>query len=139
MASGGAYYPPYPPTPGGPPHNGGEGAPGYPPYNNPAAAHSQDHQPYVPQDYMGYAPPPPPGPPPAPNMGPEGFGPPPGPPPGPSSHQPPDHVSDTAAHNLQDQSNHTADGALAAAPEEPVSNYSKLHTNQENSTRKTAA
>lgn len=137
MASGGAYYPPYPPTPGGPPHNGGEGA-GYPPYNNTSAAQSQDHQPYVPQDYMGYAPPPPPGPPPAPNMGPEGFGPPPGPPPGPGSNQPPDHVSDTAAHNHQDQSNHTADGALATAPDELVSDCGKLYANQENSALKTA-
>ncbi|KAM3460773.1 hypothetical protein NHJ6243_005569 [Beauveria neobassiana] len=101
-ASGGAYYPPYPTTPAA-------GGPGdYNPYNNPAAAQSHEYQPYVPQDYMGYAPPPPPGPPPAPVPGPmTGYppgplgppgppGPPPsGPPPGPAAgpHPPPEYVS----------------------------------------------
>ncbi|OAR00100.1 hypothetical protein LLEC1_04406 [Akanthomyces lecanii] len=100
-ASGGAYYPPYPTTPG----TAGPGD--YHPYGNPAAAQSHEYQPYVPQDYMGYAPPPPPGPPPAPVPGPmTGYPPeppgppgPPGPPPsGPSGptagpSRPPEHVS----------------------------------------------
>ncbi|EGX92309.1 hypothetical protein CCM_03681 [Cordyceps militaris CM01] len=75
-ASGGAYYPPYPTTPAA-------GGPGdHQPYGNPGAAQSREYQPYVPQDYMGYAPPPPPGPPPAPIPGPmTGY--PPEPPPGP--------------------------------------------------------
>ncbi|XWX01436.1 hypothetical protein V2A60_009464 [Cordyceps javanica] len=101
-ASGGAYYPPYPTTPAAGAHGG------HNPYDNPAAAQSHDYQPYVPQDYMGYAPPPPPGPPPAPvpglmtgyppeppgppgPPGPPPSGPPPGPIPGPSG--PPEHVS----------------------------------------------
>ncbi|POR31807.1 Uncharacterized protein TPAR_07971 [Tolypocladium paradoxum] len=107
-ASGGAYYPPYPSTPGPAP-----GGPNYAPYPEASGAAPREYQPYVPQDYMGYVPPPPPGPPPAPEPG---FGggyppappgppqpgppgppppgpPPPGPPP-PGGNHPPDHVSD---------------------------------------------
>ncbi|RDA90765.1 hypothetical protein CP533_3619 [Ophiocordyceps camponoti-saundersi (nom. inval.)] len=99
-ASGGAYYPPYPATPG-PVQGGSE----YMPYPESSGASSREFRPYVPQDYTGYAPPPPappaapPGPPPAPEPG---FGAaypmtPPGPPrtpPPPGGRLPPDHVSD---------------------------------------------
>ena len=101
VTSGGAYYPPYPHTPGA------AGGPAeYPPY--PAAESST----YIPQDYTGYPPPPAPGPPPAGGPHPAaGFMPPgppaPGPPPGPpGSNYPPDHVSD----EIQ-RSRDTAEGA----------------------------
>lgn len=95
ITSGGAYYPPYPQTPGAPPP-GGEAA-AYTNFPN----QSFDNQPYIPQDYTGYPPPPAPGPPPAgpptgfpaPPPGPPAPGPPPGPPP-PGGNYPPDHVSD---------------------------------------------
>ncbi|RCI13139.1 hypothetical protein L249_1137 [Ophiocordyceps polyrhachis-furcata BCC 54312] len=103
-ASGGAYYPPYPTTPG--PAQGGSD---YMPYPESSGASSREFRPYVPQDYTGYAPPPPPPPPPPPAAPPgpppvpePGFGAsypltPPGPPrtpPPPGGRQPPDHVSD---------------------------------------------
>lgn len=99
MASGGAYYPPYPATPNAGPSAGGYGAP-YPNSSNP---NPNDFQPYVPQDYMGYAPPPPGGvpPPAATGPGPAAGGypaPPPGPtgpPHPPGGNYPPDHVSAT--------------------------------------------
>ncbi|KAG8410999.1 hypothetical protein J3459_016757 [Metarhizium acridum] len=101
-ASGGAYYPPYPPTPNGPPMASGANRAPYPDQNGGAPLH-REYQPYVPQDYTGYAPPPPPppaGPPPPPEPGFRGAeytpGPPPppaGPPPTGGKH-PPDHVSD---------------------------------------------
>ncbi|OAA40242.1 hypothetical protein ISF_09820 [Cordyceps fumosorosea ARSEF 2679] len=123
-ASGGAYYPPYPTTPG-------PGGPAdFHPYDSPGAAQSHEFQPYIPQDYMGYAPPPPPGPPPAPIPGPmTGYppeppgppGPPPGPPlsgplPGPAAgpSRPPEHVS-----------NHTQDPDNAEpSPEAPINDSS---------------
>lgn len=101
-ASGGAYYPPYPATPGPAP-----GGSDFAPYPDSSGASSREFRPYVPQDYTGYAPPPPPpaappGPPPAPEPG---FGAsypstPPGPPPPgllrtpphPGGRQPPDHM-----------------------------------------------
>ncbi|OAQ90256.1 hypothetical protein VFPFJ_04415 [Purpureocillium lilacinum] len=108
-ASGGAYYPPYPSTPG--PATGG---PNYAPYPDAAGNPPREYQPYMPQDYMGYVPPPPPGPPPAPEPGlgggyppqgppgppppgppgPPGPPPPPAGPPPPGGNYPPDHVSD---------------------------------------------
>ncbi|KAK2680829.1 hypothetical protein RAB80_002622 [Fusarium oxysporum f. sp. vasinfectum] len=75
MASGGAGFPPYPMDPTPPPGN---------PYTN-IPDRSSDFQPYVPQDYTGY-PPPPPGPPRGLSTGPANYPPPgpPGPPPPPS-------------------------------------------------------
>lgn len=90
-ASGGAYYPPYPATP-----NAGPSSGGYAPYPN---SSTPTDQPYVPQDYTGYAPPPPPNTT-QPPLGPGPSGrypaPPPGPPSGlhPGGNYPPDHVSD---------------------------------------------
>ncbi|KAK2598174.1 hypothetical protein QQS21_005725 [Conoideocrella luteorostrata] len=107
-ASGGAYYPPYPPTPGGPPMASGANYASYPDSHGGTPAHNAEYQPYVPQDYTGYAPPPPPppaGPPPPPEPGfrsaeyPPGPPPPPGPPRPPAGppptggNRPPDHVS----------------------------------------------
>jgi hypothetical protein len=101
MASGGAYFPPYPdstPPPGPPPMGGGASLNSFPDPNM-----HQNHQPYVPQDYTGYAPPGPP-PPPAANMGPPpgtnfappppnaGFPPPPPGPPPAGGRFPPDHM-----------------------------------------------
>ncbi|KPM42764.1 hypothetical protein AK830_g3829 [Neonectria ditissima] len=89
MASGGAYYPPYP-TDSAP----GPGGGGFASYPNPP----NDFQPYVPQDYMGYAPPPPGGPPTSSRAPPSNFQPPPPPPPGPppsGSRIPPDQVSES--------------------------------------------
>ncbi|KAF4971341.1 hypothetical protein FSARC_1773 [Fusarium sarcochroum] len=95
MASGGAGFPPYPMDPSPSP-----GAP----YTHPNR--SGEFQPYVPQDYTGY-PPPPPGPPRGLSTGPASYPPPPGPPgppppPGPprtGGPRPPDNVSDPV-HNL---------------------------------------
>ncbi|XP_044715624.1 uncharacterized protein HRG_10805 [Hirsutella rhossiliensis] len=104
MASGGAYYPPYPSTPGPAP-----GGPDYAPYPDHSGAPPREYQPYIPQDYTGYAPPAPPGPPPPgqpPGPEPSIDGryppappgpPPPGPPgpaPPPGGGRPPDQVSD---------------------------------------------
>ncbi|KHN94829.1 uncharacterized protein MAM_07248 [Metarhizium album ARSEF 1941] len=99
-ASGGAYYPPYPPTPGDPPMaSNGNHAP-YPDHIG-GAPPQREYQPYVPQDYTGYAPPPPPppaGPPPPPEPGFRGAGHPPGPAPPPAGppptggRYPPDHM-----------------------------------------------
>ncbi|PFH57838.1 hypothetical protein XA68_14491 [Ophiocordyceps unilateralis] len=100
-ASGGAYYPPYPATPGPAPAGSD-----YMPYPESSGASSREFRPYVPQDYTGYAPPQPPAAPPGPPPVPEpGFGatypptppgqPPPGPlrtPPPPGGRQPPDHM-----------------------------------------------
>ncbi|KAF4978709.1 hypothetical protein FZEAL_4951 [Fusarium zealandicum] len=72
MASGGAGFPPYPTDPSPPP-----GAAGFTQFPN----RSGEFQPYVPQDYTGY-PPPPPGPPRGLSTGPPANYPPP-PPPGP--------------------------------------------------------
>ncbi|KJZ73817.1 hypothetical protein HIM_06710 [Hirsutella minnesotensis 3608] len=112
MASGGAYYPPYPSTPG--PAPGGHN---HAPYPESTGSAPREYQPYMPQDYTGYAPPPPPappGPPPAPEpslsggfpMGPPGPPPPgpPGPPPAPGGRLPPDHVSK----HSRDERNHAA-------------------------------
>ncbi|KAG6000567.1 hypothetical protein E4U21_005343 [Claviceps maximensis] len=87
-ASGGAYYPPYPPTPGESPTVGGGDYTPYPDVRGGGPRNKGDYQPYVPQDYTGYAPPPPPpaGPPPPSEAGfrsadyPSGPAPPPGPP-----------------------------------------------------------
>ncbi|UNI21216.1 hypothetical protein JDV02_007226 [Purpureocillium takamizusanense] len=129
-ASGGAYYPPYPSTPG--PAAGG--GPNYAPYPDAAGNPPREYQPYMPQDYMGYVPPPPPGPPPAPEPGlggtypsqgppgpppsgppgPPGPPPPPAGPPPPSGNYPPDHVSDLS----RDRGNpawHAGEGALSRA------------------------
>lgn len=111
LASGGAYYPPYPSTPA-PAPNGSNHAP----YPDAAGNPPREYQPYVPQDYTGYVPPPPPGPPPGPEPGLGGRypplgppGPPPGPPP-PGGNHPPDHVS----HLRQDGGSRPA-GAKAGA------------------------
>ncbi|PNY26743.1 Uncharacterized protein TCAP_03317 [Tolypocladium capitatum] len=55
-ASGGAYYPPYPSTPGPTP----PGERNYAPYPEASDGPPREYQPYMPQDYMGYVPPPPP-------------------------------------------------------------------------------
>ncbi|KAG5992033.1 hypothetical protein E4U52_003112 [Claviceps spartinae] len=111
-ASGGAYYPPYPPTPGDHPMASGANYTPYPGGQGGRPMSGAEFQRYVPQDYTGYAPPPPPppaGPPPMPSEA--GFrpadyppGPPatsPGPPPPPAGppptgghRPPPDHVSE---------------------------------------------
>ncbi|EWG40878.1 hypothetical protein FVEG_03120 [Fusarium verticillioides 7600] len=99
MASGGAGFPPYPMDPTPPPGN---------PYTN-IPDRAADFQPYVPQDYTGY-PPPPPGPPRGLSTGPANYPPPgppgpPPPPPGPPGPPPaggpraPDNVSNPV-HNL---------------------------------------
>lgn len=99
MASGGAGFPPYPMDPTPPP-----GAP----YSN-IPDNNREYQPYVPQDYTGY-PPPPPGPPRGLSTGPPPPGPPgPPPPPGPpgpppaGGPRPPDNVSNPV-HNLGSRS-----------------------------------
>ncbi|KAG5926148.1 hypothetical protein E4U42_003586 [Claviceps africana] len=88
-ASGGAYYPPYPPTPGEIPMAGGDDYTPYPDARGGPSRNKTEYQPYVPQDYTGYVPPPPPpaGPPPPSSEGgfrsadyPPGPAPPPGPP-----------------------------------------------------------
>ncbi|PTB41101.1 hypothetical protein M441DRAFT_80518 [Trichoderma asperellum CBS 433.97] len=88
-ASGGAYYgaPPYPTTPGSsipgnvppppaPPPAAGPPPPpanvpprehSYTPYTDPTVPEPREYHPYVPQDYHGYAPPPPPAGPPPPS------------------------------------------------------------------------
>lgn len=92
MASGGAYYPPYPTGPTPPP---GAGFAQYPNPNQPG-----EYQPYVPADYTGYQQPPPPqgppgppGPPPMASGGASGYPPPPPGPPTGRGQIPPDHVS----------------------------------------------
>ena len=110
-ASGGAYHPPYPQTPGA----GMGGGPGFPQYNA--------EQTYIPQDYMGYVPPAPPGPPgpgPPPMSGANGDGnqgyPPPNnqgyPPPPPPGPPPPDHVSETRSQNRARNKEEGASDAL---------------------------
>ncbi|KAG5952470.1 hypothetical protein E4U53_000774 [Claviceps sorghi] len=104
-ASGGAYYPPYPPTPGEIPMGSLDDYTRYPDARGGGPRNKAEYQPYVPQDYTGYAPPPPPpaGPPPPSSEG--GFrsadyspgpAPPPGPPPPPTGGRrpPPEHVSE---------------------------------------------
>lgn len=104
-ASGGAYYPPYSPTPGGPPMAPADNYVPYPESHG-SAPLRKEYKPYVPQDYTGYAPPPPPppaGPPPRPEPtfqaadyppGPAPPGPPPPPagPPPTGGNRPPDHM-----------------------------------------------
>ncbi|KAG5977285.1 hypothetical protein E4U55_006904 [Claviceps digitariae] len=107
-ASGGAYYPPYPPTPGEAPMASGANYTPYPDARGGGPRNNGEYRPYVPQDYTGYAPPPaappppPAGPPPPSEAGfrsadyVAGPAPPPGPPPPPTGgHRPtPDHVSE---------------------------------------------
>ncbi|KAG6001076.1 hypothetical protein E4U43_001422 [Claviceps pusilla] len=110
-ASGGAYYPPYPPTPGETPMASGANYTPYPDARGNDLRNKTEYQPYVPQDYTGYAPPPPPPPPAGPPPPSEagfrsadylpGPAPPPGPPPPPAGppptgghRPPPDHVSE---------------------------------------------
>lgn len=121
MASGGAYYPPYPSTPA--PDN-------YAPYPDNSGVPLHEYQPYMPQDYIGYAPPPPPGPPPPGQPpGPEpsvdgGYPPappgppppgPPGPAPPPGGRRAPDQVSDHSRRRHSRRAASVAEGVLNRA------------------------
>lgn len=122
MASGGAYYPPYPSTPGPVP-----GGSDYAPYPDSSGAPPREYQPYIPQDYTGYAPPAPPGPPPPgqpPGPEPSVDGayppappglPPPGPAPPPGGRRPPDQVSHHSRRRKSRRVASAAEGALNRA------------------------
>lgn len=127
-ASGGAYYPPYPPTPGETPMASGANYAPYPDARGNDLRNKTEYQPYVPQDYTGYAPPPPPPPPAGPPPPSEagfrsgdylpGPAPPPGPPPPPAGppptgghRPPPDHVSE----DIRTQRRRVRDGGNGAS------------------------